>query len=307
MPKFDEGGELHEEKLTLKTLGEHIAERFPKDKVEKKAHRSDRRIIEDGDTPVLQLYTPTLRQKARSDGDYYHGYHIHIAPPPAKNVNRLSGSDIVGNLNTSSPELALQRLRTLQNIAEFTLQRFFAENPGINIPTQDESRLYDGKTQPICCFRNKQPGENPKANEIFFEDLKATVIEPALKDFDRYIYWKTDIKKANDGKWQVTFQAKRNTGEDMPPDTSHFSGPFTVSSASEEDARAFAHALELAILELQSLQSRERAVDQFGEATKALVVRESLKKTLLTYKDRIDLQGSNVLTQLLRDRRPDFH
>ena len=228
-----------------------------------------------------------------------------VAPPPGNHVNALSSRNISGSLNTSNPQLAVQRLTILQDLAEIALTQFFKESPKVIIPTELHPRKFKGKTVDIVTFRSPVPGEQLPADQIFFHDLAEQYFKPALADFDRYIYWQTNVEEDADKGWKVTFQAMRNNGEPFPPDMSLFSGPFTVYAQRREAAQEFAHTLQLEILREQQLFSRERAVERFGEASANVVVRESLRTALREHGNDLDLGGSNLLAQLQRDRRPD--
>jgi hypothetical protein len=148
-------------------------------------------------------------------------------------------------------------------------------------------------------FAVAKPGENATENQIFFEDLAEQIVKPALADFDRYLTWKTEIKPADDGKWRVTFETLRNSGESMPPAVSNFSGPYTIQSDSEEAANAFARTLSQEILRQQQFFSRERPVEQFGEPSMNVIIRESLRKALK--QPRVDCMGNNLLTTIQRE------
>ncbi len=295
------GGELHGKDITLKSVGEYIFARIPPDEIKSRIpRRFDRRQIKVGNKTTLQLYTPNLEHIERADGTLHHEYVLRVAPPPGPRVNACSDKTIKSDLNTADPAMAIQRLATLQNLAEIALTDYCRTHPDMTIPTETKIKRVGGVIQDTLCFRDAKPGERTGENEIFFDNLKKEVIDPALKDFDRYIYWQTEVKRKDD-KWEIRCEARRNNGEPMAPDTSIFSGPFTIAAPSEEAARAFAHTLELAILgQQQELYSRQREVQQFGEASTDLVIRESLLKALLEHKEAIDLNGNNLLTQLMR-------
>lgn len=300
LPSFEAG---EDQDLTLRKLREFIDDRCPSEKRCTPRRFSDIRQVAINGTNKIQLYTPSLNRVQREDDTTYYGYALHIAPPPGSHVTSRSSSALVGSLNTSNENLARQRLKTLMDLAEIALTIFFTSHPEIQIPTHTTEKTARGKPILTTMFRIAKPGERAGSNEVFFEDLAEQIIKPALHDFDRYTTWQTTVTVAEDKKWQVKCEVMRNSGEAMPPDLSIFSGPFTIETSSEEAARGFAHALSLEILRKQQIFSRDRPVEQFGEASANVVIRESLRNTLHAYQNDIDVCGNNLLMQLMREKK----
>jgi hypothetical protein len=307
LPQFEQNGLRYGSPLTLAIVQEFLRERFPSIPRKPTPQKpSDIRQVCVNDICKLQIYTPVLSSILRPDGSLHTQFTLRFTLPPGPGVGSDSDTNICGSLNTSDKKIAGLRLHTLRDLSEVALQNYFEGHPDVTLALTTHTRVRNGSLKPLTIFRNAKPGETAPPGEIFFADLAEQVIKPALKDFDRYISWQTEIKPAEGDKWRVTFEAMRNDGEKIPPDTSLFSGPYIVEVANKETAQQFAHDLSLEIIQKQQpFFSRERPVEKFGEASKNVVIRESLRGILQKYQSDIDVLGSNLLGQLMREKVRD--
>lgn len=303
LPKFEEGGELHNTPLTITSIQTLLHERYP---TATPAHKprlpADVRQISVGEDCKLQTYTPQLNMITRPDGALHTTFVLRFAPPPKQGGNKATSTTITGSLNTADQKLAEQRLVTLRNLSEIAAKQYFTEHPDLQLPVKYEERVIGSKRLQSPIFRNPAPGETEKPNELFFDTLADTVIKPVLSDFERYISWDTEIKPGDGGKTQVAFKAVRNDGEAFAPETALFSGPFTVEFPDEKRAKNFARDLTMEMTKKQYFFGKERPVERFGETSQNLAVRESLRGIIQEYQSDIDLLGNNLLAQLMRER-----
>jgi hypothetical protein len=293
-----------DEIITLERLNQFLdAQHFPQEPKSLKRYSPSSKIsIAPHAQEKCWIATPAVNAQYDVQG-HVSDYNSAISIVPTQQ-NRSFRSSINRNLNSADIDLARQRTHQMQMLVAATLHHYFTKYPTHYFVLSGEEILAKGKGRKFAL--PPLNGMRDSADGIYFEDIRKSVIAPALEQFGRYIRFDAVVAQDatnNEYPFALTFQPKRNVGqtdESLSETESHqFRAPQSLQFADEEKAKAFGRELnrlltaklyertvdpqtqgEVKTFNPDGMMSVERPVMLFGAQTTDMVLRETIRNVL---------------------------